>query len=86
MARTASAARSRFHPSSESTAPIKWCEDALVNAKRLALIGWGLFTVSGVFFLIDALESGDKTALGSALTWLAGIVFFVWSAQINETE
>ncbi len=57
-----------------------------MHAKRLALIGWALFTVSGVFFLIDALESGDKTSLGSALTWLAGIVFFIWSAQINETD
>ncbi len=45
-----------------------------------------LFTLSGVFFLIDALESGDKTALGSALTWIVGVFFFIWSAQVTDDE
>jgi len=57
-----------------------------LDSKRLALIGWILFTVSGVFFLIDALESGDKTALGSALTWIVGVLFFIWSGQITDDE
>ena len=53
------------------------CENVCVSSKTLVLIGWLLFTVSGVFFLIDALESGDKTAIGSALTWIVGVLFFI---------
>jgi hypothetical protein len=55
-----------------------------VSSKTLVLIGWLLFTVSGVFFLIDALESGDKTALGSALTWIIGVFFFVAAGRAKH--
>lgn len=50
------------------------------------MTGWLLFTISGIFFLIDALESGDKTALGSAVTWLVGVVFFVAAGRIGRAE
>lgn len=43
----------------------------------MADVGWFLFALSGLFFLSDALDSGDRTAMASAVTWLAGIVFFL---------
>lgn len=48
-----------------------------MDSRQWALLGWALFFFSGVFFLIDALESGDKTALASALTWLLGVGAFL---------
>ena len=60
------------------------CDDATVKSSHLVLAGWLLFLVSGVFFLIDALETGDRTALGSALTWLVGVVFFVWAGRLED--
>lgn len=46
-------------------------------------IGWFCFFLSGLFFLSDALDSGDKTALGSAITWLVGIGFFMAGSRID---
>ncbi len=57
-----------------------------MSSKNLVLIGWLLFTVSGAFFLIDALESGDKTALGSALTWIVGVLFFIAAGRAEPEE
>jgi choline-glycine betaine transporter len=48
-----------------------------VQVKHWVLLGWALFALSGVFFLIDAIESGDKTALGSAITWIIGVGCFL---------
>ena len=48
-----------------------------MTSHRWILLGWLMFTISGFFFLSDALETGDKTALGSAITWLLGVVFFL---------
>jgi len=48
-----------------------------VEVKHWVLLGWALFALSGVFFLIDAIESGDKTALGSAITWILGVGCFL---------
>lgn len=56
----------------------------LVTKRQLLLIGWLLFTLSGLFFVSDALESGDKTALGSAFTWLVGVGFFVAAMHDDE--
>lgn len=52
-------------------------DDAGVDSKHLTLLGWALFALSGVFFLIDAIESQDKTALGSAVTWIIGVACFL---------
>lgn len=49
-----------------------------MTAHRWVLLGWLMFTISGLFFLADAIESGDKTALGSAITWLLGVVIFLF--------
>lgn len=57
-----------------------------MDAKKFELMGWFLFLVSGVFFLADALESGDKTALGSAITWMLGVGFFIWSGKIGGED
>lgn len=55
-----------------------------MKSSQLVLIGWFLFMISGLFFLADAIETGDRTALGAAVTWLLGIVFFVWSMRDTE--
>ena len=44
---------------------------------RFEVIGWGLFTVSGVMFLIAALRAGDALLLWGSITWLAGVGFFL---------
>ena len=55
-------------------------------SKTLVLIGWLLFNVSGIYIMIDALESGDKTALGSALTWIVGVLFFIAALRAEPEE
>lgn len=57
-----------------------------MNSRSLVLVGWALFFLSGVFFLIDALESGDKTALASAVTWLLGVGAFVLAGVGNGPD
>lgn len=44
-----------------------------------------LFFVSGLFFLSDAIQSGDLTVWGSSITWLIGVVFFVL-AERNPSD
>ena len=44
---------------------------------RFELIGWCLFTVSGVMFLVAALRAGDALLLWGSITWLAGVAFFL---------
>jgi hypothetical protein len=57
-----------------------------VSSKTLVLIGWLLFTVSGVFFLIDALVSGDKTALVCARTGNEGGFFFIAAGRAEPED
>lgn len=59
-------------------------EDTWMTPRHWTLMAWGLFTLSGLFFLSDAIESGDKTALASAFTWLSGVVFFLRAMAIEE--
>lgn len=47
-------------------------------------IGWFCFFLSGLFFLSDAIDSGDKTALGSAITWLVGIGVFIAASRMDQ--
>ncbi len=44
---------------------------------RFELAGWGLFSVSGVLFLVAALRAGDALLLWGSITWLAGVAFFL---------
>ncbi|MGI9605872.1 MAG: hypothetical protein ACR2P0_07000 [Acidimicrobiales bacterium] len=48
-----------------------------MSADRLISWGWILFAVSGIFFLADALESGDLTSLAAAISWLVGVALFM---------
>jgi len=44
---------------------------------RFELIGWCLFTVSGVMFLVAALRAGDALLLWGSITWLVGVAAFL---------
>ena len=44
---------------------------------KLELIGWCLFTVSGIVFLAAALRDGDPLLLWGSITWLVGVGFFL---------
>ena len=48
-----------------------------MSGSRFELVGWGLFTVSGIVFLIAALRDGDPLLLWGSITWLAGVAFFL---------
>jgi len=48
-----------------------------MSGGRFELIGWCLFTVSGVVFLAAALRDGDALLLWGSITWLAGVGFFL---------
>ena len=52
---------------------------------RISLVdvGWFFFFLSGLFFLSDALDSGDRTALGAAITWIVGIGFFIAGSRTD---
>lgn len=57
-----------------------------VSSVRSAYIGWLLFTISGFFFLIPAIRNRDYWSLGSAITWLLGVVFFLLSMRDSGSE
>ena len=44
---------------------------------RYEWIGWGLFTVSGVVFLVAALRDGDGLLVWGSITWLVGVAAFL---------
>ncbi len=44
---------------------------------RYSSIGWTLFAVSGVFFLIVAVRDADGLVLTSAVAWLLGVAAFL---------
>lgn len=48
---------------------------------KFELVGWGLFTVSGVVFLVAALRDGDALLLWGSITWLVGVGFFLASIR-----
>ncbi|MDE0375353.1 MAG: hypothetical protein OXK16_05250 [bacterium] len=48
-----------------------------MSGGRFELIGWCLFTVSSVMFLIAALRAGDALLLWGSITWLVGVGFFL---------
>ena len=56
-----------------------------MTAKRWAYLGWIMFTLSGVFFLVDAVESADRTGLGAGITWLIGVVFFLFGMKDDSS-
>ena len=49
--------------------------------QRWQLAGWAMFAVSGVFFSIAAVQARDWLGVGSAVTWLLGVAFFVVTAR-----
>ena len=49
----------------------------MMSGGRFELAGWGLFTISGVVFLVAALRDGDPLLLWGSITWLAGVGFFL---------
>lgn len=44
---------------------------------RFDLVGWGLFTVSGIVFLVAALRDGDMLLVWGSIAWLVGVAFFL---------
>ncbi len=48
-----------------------------MSGGRFELIGWCLFTVSGIVFLAAALRDGDSLLLWGSITWLVGVGFFL---------
>lgn len=48
-----------------------------MSGNRFELAGWGLFTVSGILFLVAASRAGDALLLWGSITWLAGVGFFL---------
>ncbi len=48
-----------------------------MSGNRFVLAGWGLFTGSGVLFLISALRAGDPLLLWGSITWLVGVAAFL---------
>ncbi len=52
-----------------------------MSHSRLALSGWMMFALSGLFFLVPAIRSGDVWALGAAITWLIGVGLFLLDAR-----
>ena len=80
-------ARTPIHSPLKSTISYGFAQTLKMSVDRWALAGWFMFTLSGVFFLSDAVAAGDKTAIGSAVTWLVGVVFFVQSMRgSNDAE
>ena len=48
-----------------------------MSGGRFEMAGWGLFSVSGVLFLVAALRVGDALLLWGSITWLLGVALFL---------
>ena len=48
-----------------------------MSGSRFGTIGWALFAVSGVLFLIAALRAGDTLLVWGSVTWLVGVAAFL---------
>lgn len=44
---------------------------------RKELIGWTLFTLSGVVFLIGGIINGDWWSISASIPWLVGCAIFI---------
>ena len=53
----------------------------MMTGSRSELIGWALFAVSGVVFLIAAPRDGDPLLAGGSISWLAGVAFLPGRAR-----
>ncbi len=45
---------------------------------RLSTLGWILFAISGVLFLIPAVQVGDPLIIAGCVVWLVAIAIFLW--------
>lgn len=49
----------------------------MMTGGRFDLAGWALFAVSGVVFLIAALQDGNTLLAWGCIAWLAGAAAFL---------
>lgn len=49
----------------------------LMSGGKFEMAGWGLFSFSGVLFLVAALRDGDALLLWGSITWLLGVALFL---------
>ena len=43
-----------------------------------------MFALSGVFFLVPAIQNTDFWSLGAAITWLIGVALFLLDERSEE--
>ena len=55
-----------------------------MSSRNAVLVGWGLFTVSGVFFLVGSIRERDWLGLGAAITWIVGVALFVYANMHHD--
>ncbi len=55
----------------------------LMTPARLTRIGWTLFAISGVLFLIPALQAGDVVIAAGCILWLIAVAIFLRVDWLN---
>jgi len=48
---------------------------------RTILTAWMMFGLSGVFFLVPAVQNVDWWSIAAAVTWLIGVGLFLWGSR-----
>ena len=55
-----------------------------MSNRGLATAGWAMFALSGVFFLVPAIQNRDVWSLGAAITWLIGVALFLLDGRSED--
>lgn len=55
-----------------------------VQTRRLTLIGWLSFLISGLFYLTAGIRDGDWLVTIGSIVWLVGVAAFVVGLSLDQ--
>ncbi len=53
---------------------------------RLVQLGWILFAISGLLFLIPALQAGDPLIIAGCILWLVAVAIFLLVDRLTARD
>ena len=59
--------------------------EGLYLDNRMALMGWGMFLLCGVLWILQAAANSDWIGLLIGATWVLGCGFFLWDLTVKRS-
>lgn len=56
-----------------------------MSSSTLTRLGWILFAVSGVLFLVPAMRAGDRWTATGCIIWLVAVAIFLW-LEVTQSQ